>query len=566
MSSLENTLLDPTPETTAITDITDINAESRAPEFAIEEFLAVEQTKDLLRFSTAGSVDDGKSTLIGRLLYDSRNVYEDQVRAVTGTTIQPGQKQPTIDFAQLTDGLRAEREQGITIDVAYRYFSTQRRKFIIADTPGHEQYTRNMATGASTADLAIILIDARKGILTQSRRHAYIASLLGIRHLVAAVNKMDLVDFSESVFRQIDTDLRALMQQFSGSQFTAANLVTIPVSALEGDNVVEPSTRTPWYTGPTLLEHLEQVPVNDHDLTKGFRLPIQRVIRPDQHYRGFAGQIAAGIIRKGDEILALPSGRTSRVASITTFDGDLEFAIAPQSIALTLEDELDISRGDLLVTPNARPEHATQIEATLVWFDGQRLESHKPYLLKHGAQTLNARVSRVLDRTNIQSLELEAVHTLAMNDIGTVEITLTRDLFFDRYAANRATGSFILIDAATNATVAAGMIRSAVTSVDADESTPTHKSAILHIPNPAQAAAVEQALLAQNIPVVRTRTSTARILHSLIHLGIVTILEAETTPEAAEADTIAASAFSPEAFLAHLREQGILPAPKGDPA
>jgi len=535
--------------------------------FAIEEFLAVEQTKDLLRFSTAGSVDDGKSTLIGRLLYDSRNVYEDQVRAVTGTTTAPGQKQPSIDFAQLTDGLRAEREQGITIDVAYRYFSTQRRKFIIADTPGHEQYTRNMATGASTADLAIILIDARKGILTQSRRHAYIASLLGIRHLVAAVNKMDLVDFSESVFRQIDTDLRALMQQFSGSQFTAANLVTIPVSALEGDNVVEPSTRTPWYTGPTLLEHLEQVPVNDHDLTKGFRLSIQRVIRPDQHYRGFAGQIAAGIIRKGDEILALPSGRTSRVASITTFDGDLEFAIAPQSIALTLEDELDISRGDLLVTPNARPEHATQIEATLVWFDGQRLESHKPYLLKHGAQTLNARVSRVLDRTNIQSLELEAVHTLAMNDIGTVEITLTRALFFDRYAANRATGSFILIDAATNATVAAGMIRRAVAADDLDDAiTPTHKAAILHIANPAHAAAIEQALLDQHIPVVRTRTATPRILHSLIHLGIVTIFEAETLPEAVEADTIASSAFTPDAFLAHLREQGILPTSKADQA
>ena len=534
--------------------------------FAIEEFLAVEQTKDLLRFSTAGSVDDGKSTLIGRLLYDSRNVYEDQVRAVTGTTVQPGQKQPTIDFAQLTDGLRAEREQGINIDVAYRYFSTQRRKFIIADTPGHEQYTRNMATGASTADLAIILIDARKGILTQSRRHAYIASLLGIRHLVAAINKMDLVDFSESVYRQIDTDLRALLAQFGGSHFTAANLVTIPVSALEGDNVVEPSARTPWYTGPTLLEHLEQVPTGDLDLTKGFRLPIQRVIRPDQNYRGFAGQIAAGTIRKGDEIIALPSGRTSRVASITTFDGDLEEARAPQSIALTLEDELDVSRGDLITVPNARPQHATQIEATLVWFDGQRLESHKPYLLKHGSQTLNARVSRVLDRTNIQSLELEAVHTLAMNDIGTVELTLTRPLFFDRYADNRATGSFILIDPVTNATAAAGMIRNAVTGEDIDETTPTHKSAILHVTNPEQAAAIEQSLLEAHIPVVRTRTSTPRILHSLIHLGIVTILEAETTPEAVEADTIAASAFTSEAFLAHLREQGILPAPKGDQA
>jgi sulfate adenylyltransferase large subunit len=527
--------------------------------FAIEEFLAVEQTKDLLRFSTAGSVDDGKSTLIGRLLYDSRNVYEDQVRAVTGKVTAPGQKQPAIDFAQLTDGLRAEREQGITIDVAYRYFSTQRRKFIIADTPGHEQYTRNMATGASTASLAIILIDARKGILTQSRRHAYIASLLGIRHLVAAINKMDLVDFSEDVYNQIATDLHAMVKEFG-----SANLVTIPVSALEGDNVVEPSTRTPWYTGPTLLEHLEQVPVGDPDLSVGvgFRLPIQRVIRPDQHFRGFAGQIAAGTIRPGDEIVALPSGRTSRVASITTFDGDLDQANAPQSITLTLEDELDISRGDLLVTPAHRPQHATEIEATLVWFDAHRLESHKPYLLKHGAQTLNARIPRVLHRTNIHSLEQEAVHTLAMNDIGTVELATTRPLFFDPYTANRATGSFILIDPATNATVAAGMIRRSVNSnSDTDTSNvPAHKSALLRIPDPVQAAEIEQLLLDANIPVVRTRVLAPNIWQSLLHLGIVTILDAETEPQH---EVLDASRSTPEAFLAELRERGILPLPKG---
>jgi sulfate adenylyltransferase large subunit len=528
--------------------------------FAIEEFLAVEQTKDLLRFSTAGSVDDGKSTLIGRLLYDSRNVYEDQVRAVTGKVTAPGQKQPTIDFAQLTDGLRAEREQGITIDVAYRYFSTQRRKFIIADTPGHEQYTRNMATGASTASLAIILIDARKGILTQSRRHAYIASLLGIRHLVAAINKMDLVDFSEDVYNQIATDLHAMVKEFG-----SANLVTIPVSALEGDNVVEPSTRTPWYTGPTLLEHLEQAPVGDLDLTKGFRLPIQRVIRPDQHFRGFAGQIAAGTIRPGDEIVALPSGRTSRVASITTFDGDLDQASAPQSITLTLEDELDISRGDLLVTPSDRPHHATKIEATLVWFDAQRLESHKPYLLKHGAQALNARIPRVLHRTNIHSLEQEAVHSLAMNDIGTVELATTRPLFYDPYTANRATGSFILIDPATNATAAAGMIRR---GLDSDTSSiPAHKSAVLRIPNPAQAGEIEQALLDANIPVVRTRVRAWSILQSLLHLGIVTILDAEEHAAPADAEplheVLDASTYTAAAFLAELRERGILPAPKG---
>ena len=531
--------------------------------FAIEEFLSVEQTKDLLRFSTAGSVDDGKSTLIGRLLYDSRNVYEDQVRAVTGKVTAPGQKQPTIDFAQLTDGLRAEREQGITIDVAYRYFSTQRRKFIIADTPGHEQYTRNMATGASTASLAIILIDARKGILTQSRRHAYIASLLGIPHLVAAINKMDLVDFSEDVYNQIVTDLHTMVKEFG-----SANLVTIPVSALEGVNVVEPSTRTPWYSGPTLLEHLEQVPVGDLDPSAGmgFRLPIQRVIRPDQHFRGFAGQIAAGTIRPGDEIVALPSGRTSRVASITTFDGDLDQASAPQSITLTLEDELDISRGDLLVTPAHRPHHATQIEATLVWFDAHRLESHKPYLLKHGAQALNARIPRVLHRTNIHTLEQEAVHTLAMNDIGTVELATTRPLFFDRYTENRATGSFILIDLATNATVAAGMIRRGLnSSEDSDTSNvPAHKSALLRIPNPAQAAAVEQLLLDANIPVVRTRVSTPSVLQSLLHLGIVTILDAATGAEIDPLhEALDASILTPEAFFAELRERGILPAPKG---
>jgi sulfate adenylyltransferase large subunit len=539
----------------AVADQTPVQAPDETL-FAIEEFLAVEQTKDLLRFSTAGSVDDGKSTLIGRLLYDSRNVYEDQVRAVTGKVAAPGQKQPAIDFAQLTDGLRAEREQGITIDVAYRYFSTQRRKFIIADTPGHEQYTRNMATGASTASLAIILIDARKGILTQSRRHAYIASLLGIRHLVAAINKMDLVDFSEDVYNQIATDLHAMVKEFG-----SANLVTIPVSALEGDNVVEPSTRTPWYSGPTLLEHLEHVPVGDLDLTKGFRLPIQRVIRPDQHFRGFAGQIAAGTIRPGDEIVALPSGRTSRVASITTFDGDLDQASAPQSITLTLEDELDISRGDLLVTPSDRPQHATEIEATLVWFDAHRLESHKPYLLKHGAQTINTRIPRVLHRTNIHSLEQEAVHTLAMNDIGTVELATTRPLFFDRYTDNRATGSFILIDPATNATVAAGMIRR---SLNTDTSNiPTHKSALLRIPNPAQAAAIEQLFLAANIPVVRTRLSSPSILQSLLHLGIVTILDAEVEPQPDLPELLDASSVSPAAFLAELRERGILPAPKG---
>ena len=531
--------------------------------FAIEEFLALEETKDLLRFSTAGSVDDGKSTLIGRLLYDSRNVYEDQVRAVTGTIAAPGQKQLPIDFAQLTDGLRAEREQGITIDVAYRYFSTQRRKFIIADTPGHEQYTRNMATGASTADLAIILIDARKGILTQSRRHAYIASLLGIRHLVVAINKMDLVDFSEVIYRRIETDFAALVKQVGNASF-----VTIPVSALDGDNVVEPSLRTPWYTGLTLLEHLEQVSVGTFDANNAFRLPIQRVIRPDHNYRGFAGQIAAGTIRKGDMIVALPSGRTSRVASITTFDGDLNEASAPQSIALTLEEELDISRGDVLADSTRPPESAIQFEAALVSFDESRLEDHKPYLLKHGTQTFNARINRVLYRTNILTLEHEAVHTLGMNDVGVVEIATTRPIYFDSYADNRATGSFILIDPSTNATAAAGMIRRSV-SDDATSVESKQHAALLLLSDGSWTSELEQLLLSQGVAVVRTRVTSKRLWQALLRIGTIVLLEG-IAPEAAHElaeelpiEVLNASSCGPEMFLQQLREKGTLPPQKG---
>jgi sulfate adenylyltransferase subunit 1 len=534
--------------------------------FAIEEFLASEETKDLLRFSTAGSVDDGKSTLIGRLLYDSRNVYEDQVRAVTGTIAARGQKQLAIDFAQLTDGLRAEREQGITIDVAYRYFSTQRRKFIIADTPGHEQYTRNMATGASTADLAIILIDARKGILTQSRRHAYIASLLGIRQLVVAVNKMDLVDFSEVIYRRIETDFAALVKQFGNASF-----VTIPVSALDGDNVVEPSLRTPWYTGLTLLEHLEQVSVGALDANKAFRLPVQRVIRPDHNYRGFAGQIAAGTIRKGDRIIALPSGRTSRVDSITTFDGDLDEASAPQSIALTLEEELDISRGDVIADPARPPQFATELEAALVWFEESRLEDHKPYLLKHGTQTFNARITRVLYRTNILTLEHEAVHTLGMNDIGVVEVATTRPIFFDSYADNRATGSFILIDPATNATAAAGMIRRSLSEDTTSEELKPHAAALLLLPDAAWTSEVEQLLLDQGVAVVRTRVTSKRLWQSLLRIGAIVLLEG-IAPEAAHElakelpiEVLNPSSFAPETLFQQLREKGILPPQKASP-
>jgi sulfate adenylyltransferase large subunit len=531
-------------------------------EFAIDEFLTAEAAKDLLRFSTAGSVDDGKSTLVGRLLYDSRNVYEDHVRAITATS--PGQRQTTIDFALLTDGLRAEREQGITIDVAYRYFSTQRRKFIIADTPGHEQYTRNMATGASTADLAIILIDARKGVLTQSRRHAYIASLLGIRHLVAAINKMDMVDFSEDVYRSIADDFSAVVRQFSN-----ADVVAIPVSALEGDNVVERSRRTPWYIGPTLLEHLEQVPVWTDAGTRPFRMPVQRVIRPDQSYRGFAGQISTGTVRKGDAVIALPSGRTSRIASITTFDGELDEASAPLSIAVTLEDELDISRGDLLAEPSRPPQHATVIEASLVWFDLQRLETHRPYLLKHGAQTLSARVVSVLHRTNVQTLTDEAVNSLGMNDIGVVEIELTRPLFFDAYAEDRALGSFILIDPHSNATLAAGMICRA--SAAGDEA-PLHKAAVVHftgdIPSEALMAELEHALVPEGAAVVRTRTTAEKTLRGLLSLGLISLIGGTLDEQAHQAliadgfAVIDASQFARVSELTiHLRQSGVL-APK----
>jgi sulfate adenylyltransferase large subunit len=553
------------PSTDSVLEPGNIASEESARSFAIDEFLAAEEAKDLLRFSTAGSVDDGKSTLIGRLLYDSRNVYEDQIRSVTKAGPGSGSTQNTIDFALLTDGLRAEREQGITIDVAYRFFATQRRKFIIADTPGHEQYTRNMATGASTADLAIILIDARKGILTQSRRHAYIASLLGIRHLVAAINKMDLVDFSEEVYCTISRDFAELVEQYG-----SASLVTIPVSALDGDNVVERSSRTSWYEGPTLLEHLEDVPVWTETATQPFRMAVQRVIRPDQNYRGFAGQIASGTLRPGDTIVALPSGRTSSVTSITTFDGDLSEATAPLSIAFTLADELDISRGDLVASPESLPEQANMLEASLVWFDAQRLETHTPYLLKHGTSTLRARITRVLHRTNIHTFAEEPVSSLAMNDIGVTELELTRPLFFDPYNTNRSTGSFILIDPHTSATLAAGMIRRGVAT---QTDTPVHKPALIAFTatSTLPIQEVEHRLLTQGGLVVRTAVLAEKTLRALLSLGLIVLLEADV-PESVlsaldELDLLDAESFaSVDELLAHLAQTGILAANSERPA
>jgi sulfate adenylyltransferase large subunit len=418
---------------------------------SIEEFLANHEASELLRFSTAGSVDDGKSTLIGRLLYDTKGVYEDQLAAVKNSRVNRSTAE--FDLSLLTDGLRAEREQGITIDVAYRYFSTPRRKFIIADTPGHEQYTRNMATGASTASLAVILIDARKGVLPQSRRHAYISWLLGIPQFVVAINKMDLVDFARDVFESI----RGAFLEF-GAHIGLPQPVFIPLSALDGDNVVTRSTRTPWYDGPPLLEHLETVPIaSTFDRTR-FRLPVQYVIRPNLDFRGYAGQIASGAVRPGDPIMVLPSGRTSRVREIVTYDGNLEVAFPPQSVTLTLEDELDISRGDMLVDPAAMPHVSRRLEAMVVWMNSVALRLDHPYLLKHNSQITPATVTAVQHRVDINTLAQEPSDWLELNEIGRVVLETTHPLYYDAYRGNRATGGFILMDPISNATLGAGML------------------------------------------------------------------------------------------------------------
>jgi sulfate adenylyltransferase subunit 1 len=426
-----------------------------AQPFSVGEYLAEEREKDLLRFSTAGSVDDGKSTLIGRLLYDTQSVYEDQVRSIEGKgTTAPGQ----IDFALLTDGLRAEREQGITIDVAYRYFATPRRKFIIADTPGHEQYTRNMATGASTADAAVVLIDASKGVLIQSRRHAYIASLLRVQHVIVAVNKMDLIGYDEKVFRAIEADFTAVLDQIATDTGNPVEAIFVPVSALAGDNVVLRSGTMPWYAGPSLLELLESLPSSVDTRTAPFRFPVQRVLRPDHTFRGFAGQIASGTVAPGDKITVLPSGRSAEVARIVTFDGDLAEAYAPLSITLVLDRELDISRGDLIVSTQAPAVVSKNVKAALVWMDSRPLQRNRRYLLKHTSQTVPAFVSTIQHRTDIATLAHEPAETLEMNGIGVVSIDLLRPIALDIYGENRSTGAFILIDPESNSTVAAGMI------------------------------------------------------------------------------------------------------------
>jgi bifunctional enzyme CysN/CysC len=420
----------------------------------IDAYLQAHQHKTMLRFITCGSVDDGKSTLIGRLLYDSKMIFEDQLAALEADSQKLGTQGQQIDFALLVDGLAAEREQGITIDVAYRFFATEKRKFIVADTPGHEQYTRNMVTGASTADLAIILIDARKGILTQTRRHSYLAHLIGIKKIVLAINKMDLVDYDAARFAEICAAYQDFASSIGIEAFTA-----IPISGLAGDNITHASARTPWYDGPTLLSHLEDVELDQTQAAdKPFRMPVQWVNRPNLDFRGFSGQIASGSISQGDMVRIVPSGKTTKVARIVTMDGDLPMAVAGQSVTLTFDDEIDCSRGDVIAIADAPPMVADQFESTLVWMDEAALLPGRNYIMKIGTQSVEACVQSLKYQINVNNTEHLAVKTLALNDIGVVEIATTRPIVFEAYGDNRDLGGFILIDKMTHATIAAGML------------------------------------------------------------------------------------------------------------
>jgi bifunctional enzyme CysN/CysC len=423
----------------------------------INAYLKSHEHKSLLRFITCGSVDDGKSTLIGRLLYESKMIFEDQLSALEADSKKVGTRGGELDFALLVDGLAAEREQGITIDVAYRFFSTDKRKFIVADTPGHEQYTRNMVTGASTADLAVILIDARRGVLTQTRRHSYIVSLLGIRRIVLAINKMDLVEYSQERFGQIERDYRAFAQQIGLTDITA-----IPLSAVYGDNIIERGTNMPWYLGSTLMGHLETVPVGDDAQTLPFRMPVQWVNRPNLDFRGFAGRIASGRVQAGDRLKVLPSGRESRVTRIVTADGDLQGAIAGQCVTITLADEVDVSRGDVLVDIQAPAQTADQFEATLIGLNENAIFPGRSYLMKLATKVVTATVNPLKHKVNVNTLEHLAAERLELNDIGIVELELDQPVVFEEYAKNRELGGFILIDRITNNTVAAGMLHFAL--------------------------------------------------------------------------------------------------------
>jgi bifunctional enzyme CysN/CysC len=423
----------------------------------IEGYLRRHKAKSLLRFITCGSVDDGKSSLIGRLLYETKMIFEDQFAALRDDSKKVGTRGGEIDFALLVDGLAAEREQGITIDVAYRFFTTEKRKFIVADTPGHVQYTRNMVTGASTADLAVILIDARKGVLTQTRRHSYLAALLGIRHIVVAVNKMDLVDYSQEIFTQIERDYRG----FAG-QIKLEAITCIPVSAVAGDNVTTRSDRTAWYSGPVLLQHLETVEVPDPAQTGAFRMPVQWVNRPNADFRGFAGLIASGVVRRGDALRVLPSGRTSTVARVFSGEGEASSAVAGESVTLTLADEIDVSRGDVLAAADDPPPIANQFEATIVWMHDEPLLQGRSYLLKLATQTVAATVAPIKYRVNVNTLEHLAAKKLDLNDIGVCGLEVSSAIAFEAYGDSRVLGGFILIDRFTNNTVGAGLLHFAL--------------------------------------------------------------------------------------------------------
>jgi len=464
----------------------------------IEKYLKTHETKGLLRFITCGSVDDGKSTLIGRLLYESKMLFEDQLAALEADSKKVGTQGGDLDFALLVDGLAAEREQGITIDVAYRFFSTDRRKFIVADTPGHEQYTRNMITGASTAQVAIVMIDARKGVLTQTRRHSYLVSLIGIKKIVLAVNKLDMVGYSREVFDRIEADYRAFAARIGLTDITC-----IPMSALRGDNITGPSEQTPWYQGPHLMQFLETVEIEERVQAGPFRMPIQWVNRPNLDFRGFSGVIVGGRVQPGDRVRALPSGKESTVTRVVTMDGDLPLAVAGQSITLTLADEIDVSRGDALVAAAAPAGVADRLEATLVWMSEQPLQPGRPYLLKIGARTASVTVNTPRHKVNVNTLEESPTAALELNEIGVCELLLDRAVAFDPYEQNRDMGGFILIDRLLNTTIAAGLIRrgelgkaAPIVTVDRDAraSLKGQRAAVVWLPDLAQARAVERHL------------------------------------------------------------------------
>ena len=504
-------------------------------------YLKQHENKDLLRFLTCGNVDDGKSTLIGRLLYDSKLIYEDQLQAVTRDSKKVGTTGDAPDLALLVDGLQAEREQGITIDVAYRYFSTEKRKFIIADTPGHEQYTRNMATGASTCDLAIILIDARYGVQTQTRRHTFISSLLGINNIVVAINKMDLVDYSEARFNEIQTEYANFVNQLGDRK--PSNIIFTPISALNGDNVVNKSEHTPWYTGDTLMGTLESVEINRNSAQNDFRFPVQYVNRPNLDFRGFCGTIALGDIHVGDRIVALPSGKSSTVKEIVTFDGNLEHAIAGQAVTLTLNDEIDISRGNVLVREDqVRPEISRAVNATVVWMADQPLSIGKLYNLKVGTQTVPAKVTAIHYRTNVNTLEQVQVEQLELNAIANVTIEFDAPVVFDRYQDSRYTGSFIFIDRLNNVTIGAGMVEACVewsahnAAVTAEDRAARlgQKPAAVCVPSQAleQAQALESLLIQQGIVAIAKAGLDAAQVALLRETGIVVISDVNSGADA----------------------------------